>query len=216
MKILSILFLLTLCSVEASAQTYFYKRIKIVRNGQSTNVNDDGHYMTFGNNCIYDSDKDGFCQWNSNMKYIKTEKGIATYCGQSYHGYSYCFVSSDRQRLNIREGNDTHVYIRCSPSSSTVMRQSPSANGGYIVAPITIPSNTRDDNLSVPSNRHDKRKICPACRGTGKGTDQKIYQPDITGKLPDRYCRECGRVGPPHQHHTPMCKTCYGKGYLEF
>lgn len=59
------------------------------------------------------------------------------------------------------------------------------------------------------------RRTCPACHGTGKGTDRIVYQPDYTGKQAYTYCSKCGKSGPPHTHNEPMCRTCYGRGYIE-
>ncbi len=208
------LFAVICISNTAFSQTYFYKRIKIVKNGQSYDTHDDGHYMTIGENCIYDSDADGFCIGNSNMKYVKTENGIRTYYGNSYYGLCYCFASSDYQRLNLRDGESIYVYVKCTPSSGVDLRPT-STSAGNVPVIIQIPNGsiTTPDNSS--SNRNNRRQ-CPSCNGTGKGMDQIIYRPDYTGKQNDEYCSKCGKWGSPHSHHTPMCRTCYGKGYIEF
>lgn len=213
MKILFVLFTLACLSATTFAQTYFYKRIKIVKNGQTYNTNDDGHYVTIGDNCIYDSDADGYCLDNSNMKYIKTKNGIKTFYGKSYYGLCFCFTSSDFQRLNLKDDQNIYVYVRCAPSSKVTHRPSSDESGNapiMIIAPgnITTPSS----NSSTKNNR----RSCPSCNGSGKSLDQITYSPNYTGKQLDEYCSTCGKWGSPHSHRRPMCRTCYGKGYLDF
>lgn len=206
--------LLVTLSIESQAQTYFYKRVQIIKNGQKQNTNDDGHYLTITDKCIYDSDADGCCEGNSNMKYIKTENGIKTYYGNSYHGPCYCFASSDFQRLNIKDDDVTYVYVRCTPTSGVKLRQKANSSSNppvFITSPNSIPSSPGSN--SSTTNRH---RVCPSCNGSGKGVDQIYYRPDYVGNQADEYCPKCGKWGSPHSHRTPMCGTCYGKGYLDF
>lgn len=69
-------------------------------------------------------------------------------------------------------------------------------------------------NNSGGSYNSSNRRTCPGCNGTGKGPDQITYSPDYTGNN-NVYCSACGRTMSRHSHHQPMCRTCYGKGYLE-
>lgn len=211
----SILLFITLLSVSVPlpSQTYFYKRVKIVKNRHEYSVNDDGHYMTIGNNCIYDSDADGFSIGNSNMKYVKTENGIKTYYGQSHFGQCYCFASRDFKRLNIEDDGKTYVYVQCAPYSNVALRQYSCSN---TTPPAIINPRSNQSHSSVCTHSNNKRKICPACNGTGKGMDQITYRPNYTGQQNDEYCQKCGKWGSPHSHRSPMCRTCCGKGYLEF
>lgn len=59
------------------------------------------------------------------------------------------------------------------------------------------------------------RRTCLGCGGTGKGPDEITYAPNYTGKDNSRYCSQCGRVSPAHSHRQPMCRVCYGRGYVE-
>lgn len=205
--ILIILFLIGFQSIKA--QTYYYVRVKIVKDGVHTQTNDDGHYMTFGKNCVYDSDENGYCMGNSNMKFIKAEKGIKTYYGTNYHGQNHCFISSDKSRINIKEDNVTFVYVRSTPSSTAKRREYQESSNSNIIVPLpNVPNNS---SSSRPPSNH---RVCPSCRGTGKGVDQIIYRPDYTGNQADEYCSKCGKWGSPHSHHTPDCKTCHGLGYI--
>lgn len=213
MRVFLLFFTFLIASLTSFSQTYFYKRVKIVDNGVEYNVQDDGHYMTIGNNCIYDSDVDGFCIGNSNMKYIKTENGIRTYYGQTYFGQCYCFAARDFKRLNIKDDNKTYVYVLSMPSSNIKLR---STSNSSLTPPLIINTPSNQNSSSGNSRSNDKRRVCPSCNGTGKGMDQVVYRPDYTGNQHDEYCSKCGKWGSPHSHRTPMCGTCYGKGYLNF
>lgn len=70
------------------------------------------------------------------------------------------------------------------------------------------------ENYSSGSSNHSSRRTCPGCNGTGKGPDQITYATDYTGNS-SVYCSTCGRTTARHTHHQPMCRTCYGKGYVE-
>lgn len=78
----------------------------------------------------------------------------------------------------------------------------------------SAPSINNQSNYSSSSSV-STRRTCPACHGTGKGTDRIVYQPDYTGKQANVYCSKCGKYGSPHTHNEPMCRTCYGRGYIE-
>lgn len=188
MRFLLLLLSLFCVSNTVFSQTYFYKRVKIVKNGQTYNTQDDGHYMTIGKNCIYDSDAQGFCIGNSNMKYVKTENGILTYYGNTYFGSCYCFASSDYARLNIKDDETTYVYVRCTPSSGIALRPSTTNSG-------SAPINQTPSYTTPPSNNNTNtanRRQCPYCHGTGKGTEQIIWRTDYTGNQKDEYCSQCG------------------------
>lgn len=60
------------------------------------------------------------------------------------------------------------------------------------------------------SSSSSTRRTCPGCHGEGKGIDQITYV-----GTDDVYCSTCGKVTPRHAHHRPMCRVCYGKGYVE-
>lgn len=58
------------------------------------------------------------------------------------------------------------------------------------------------------------RKICPACNGTGKGHEEIMWAPQYTSA--EEYCSTCGRITSIHTHHQPMCRACFGKGFIEY
>ncbi|MBQ7823498.1 MAG: zinc finger-like domain-containing protein [Bacteroidaceae bacterium] len=73
-------------------------------------------------------------------------------------------------------------------------------------------------NPSINDNNGSKkntRRTCPGCNGTGKGMDQITYSPNYTGEDNSRWCSICGKNAPAHSHRQPMCRVCYGKGYVE-
>lgn len=66
--------------------------------------------------------------------------------------------------------------------------------------------------VSTPSG--SSRRVCPGCNGTGKGRRETVYGTDYTGGRTTYHCSECN-LTTPHSHRTPMCRVCYGKGYVE-
>jgi DnaJ-class molecular chaperone len=79
------------------------------------------------------------------------------------------------------------------------------------------PGSSSPSSPSSPSGTRSGsgRRVCPGCNGSGKGSDQIVYEPNYTGYDNSRYCYECGKTGPAHSHRSAMCRTCYGKGYIE-
>lgn len=65
------------------------------------------------------------------------------------------------------------------------------------------------------SYKSSKRQ-CSFCNGTGRGADQITFSTNYTGYDNSRYCSTCGRVMDAHTHHKPLCRTCNGKGYIEY
>ena len=207
-----LIFLLSIFDV--NAQTYFYKRIKIVDRGKTTMVNDDAHYITFTTNRCYDSDKDGISQTSLSLKYIKKENGILCYYGNCIYGSdSYYYVSESKDRINVKNDNKIYVYARVSPHSNTAKLREDTRNHAGYIQPIEqypiYPAKTSQHKY------RKKRRVCPGCNGTGRGMEQIIYAPQYTSDN-QVYCEICKAIRPQHSHYQPVCKTCYGKGYVEY
>lgn len=207
--IISILSFLTTCTIDA--QTFFYKRSQIINRGNVKKVNDDAHYITFTQSVCYDSDKNGISINSSNLKFIKKQNDILCYYGNSFWGADcYCYVSISKDRINFKKNNIIYVYEKINPKQNTAkLRKEHAQNNIYIKSPL---QNSTESNSSY----RKKRKKCPACNGEGKGIDQIIYTPNYTGKSNDIYCNICRRVMSNHTHHQSVCRTCHGKGYIEY
>lgn len=210
------LLLLAMTSLSVFSQTYFYKRISIVENGVRQATNDDAHYMTFGQSCVYDSDAEGYMESNSNMRYKQTQNNIKTYYGTCYYGLCYCYVATDNSRINLKVGDQIYVYVKCSPNDGATRRvlannrSNPVVNGG-----VPTYSNPVNTPVAQPDNRPTRRS-CPMCNGSGKYGDEIVYQPNYTGSYEEVFCNVCGQWKSPHSHRQKMCMTCYGRGYMEF
>ncbi|MDE5608305.1 MAG: hypothetical protein K2I64_05175 [Muribaculaceae bacterium] len=213
-----LLFTLTLLSVvTVSAQTSFYKRSKIVKQGNVKTCSDDGHYITFGDNCAYDSDRNGYQLFGSNMKYSKTENNIKVYYGTDYHGSCNWFVALDNSRINVKIPDGTiYVYERCTPGANIAMRAAPATPPGGNYPPAVVPSTPSQSHDTPggtsPSSSHKQRRTCPYCKGTGIGMDKITYAPGYD----EVYCEKCGKRGFKHYHQNTVCRTCYGRGYIEY
>ncbi len=214
-KLILCVSLTLLCAVSLRGQTAFYKRTKIVNNGVQTPCNDDGHYITFTSSRAYDSDKDGYQLYGSNMKYSKTENDIKVYYGESYHGTCNWFTSLDNSRINVRlPDGKIYVYERCSPSSSVARRAAPQKSGAASPSTVVPTTPTYDNSYgtTTPSSSRKQRKTCPYCKGSGIGMDKITYAPGYD----EVWCDRCGKWGFKHYHQDMMCRTCYGKGYIEY
>lgn len=201
-------------SETSTAQTYFYKRIKIVEKGRVTNVNDDAHYITFTKTGCYDSDVNGISTTSSGLKYIKSNNDIMCYYGIcNYGACCYYYVSSSRDRINLENDGVVYVYIKTNPHETTAkLRQAVDQNHQSIIVSTPI---YNGDSEKTSTNRK-QRKTCPYCNGSRKGADEITYTPNYTGNDNSRYCNICGKVMSAHTHRQSMCRTCHGKGYIEY
>lgn len=203
--------------LKSNGQTYFYKRTKIIKDKATTLVNDDAHYITFTDKKCYDSDENGFAfNPTTGLRFIKSDKGILYYYGDSFYGTdSYLYVSDSKDRINLNNDGVIYVYERTNPKQTTA-RFRKTNNGMRITPVLPIQQVPSYNSMDRTRTERKKRKICPACNGTGKGRDQIIYDPNYTGRSNDRYCSICGEVRVAHRHYQPDCNACYGKGYIEY
>lgn len=211
------------------ARLYAYKNnnfsfpiygVKMTTTYNGRTVSDRPQDMT----CYFLGDKDYVAMIigeNFTGVFVKTKKVIQGY--DVYELYPYC---EGENVLYIGKGNSQDKIIlktegvAASGSTKTIRAewttnksasktsQSVRSSGNPYYMPST-------PNQSRSSSTTSTRRTCPACHGTGKGTDRIVYQPDYTGKQANVYCSKCGKYGSPHTHNEPMCRTCYGRGYIE-
>lgn len=81
-------------------------------------------------------------------------------------------------------------------------------------APNSYYSTTTTPSTYSNSSSSNSRRVCPGCNGTGKGMREIIHGTDYTGGKVTYHCSECS-LTTPHSHRTPICRVCYGKGYVE-
>ncbi|PXV62785.1 hypothetical protein CLV62_1171 [Dysgonomonas alginatilytica] len=196
--------------------THYYTQLKVVsKDGKEMKGNNRGQFITFNEKGCYDSDRSGYTVDNGFLKYGATSNGKVYYRGNSYWGVATYIFTENYGRLNIRVENDgsTYVYVLASPPKNIL-------TCALIKKPI---SNTTNSPISIivspatpaASSSNSTRKQCPGCNGTKKGMDQITYSPNYTGGNNNRYCSQCGSTSASHTHNTPICKVCYGKGYVE-
>ncbi len=214
MKRFALLFVLTLlfCS-EDLAQTYLYKRVAIVKNGNRQTVNDDAHYLTFNKNGCYESDANGYSLGGDLIKFRKDENNIHCYYGNGMYGPSHYYFSSNYERLNIKIDDETFVYERETNDRTTAsFRKYEDVNGKNGVMVITPPSvvssgsSPSASGSSSSSRQSDYGYVdCTRCWGSGKcslcngsGWDYSLYTQEPT------LCSSCeGRK---------ICVFCQGTG----
>ena len=138
------------------------------------------------------------------------------------YGYSNWYVFA-RFRLNERViGESDKMFYRVFrnnqdqilPKTDDQVRvpsKFSNSEGNYSSAPgvVIVPGVTNNNSSSGSGST---RRTCPFCHGSGKGVEQIIYGIDYPGY--SYYCSQCNRTTS-HQHHTPSCGVCFGKGYVE-
>ena len=222
------------CSVcPLQGQTYYYERIKTVKNGLSVEDIGDGHFITFNSKGCYDSDRNGMAEKKVFRKYLSCENGIYKYYGDTWKkDKAYYFFSSDKGRLNVclEEKDVVYVYVKkAAPSGLTAKMRGyrapseSSGSGSSASAPVFVPvvpppvvigggaGSSGGSGYSGPTSRP-----CTACNQTGRGWSEIVYAPNYTGNDNSRYCAECGYVSPAHTHIHHKCSVCRGRGYIEY
>lgn len=208
-----VLILISLMSAYSQQKSRLYKRVMVVDGQHKTSCNDDAHFLSFTNNGFYESDKNGNAIGSIFIEYVKDDNGYHCYAGVTPHGYSMFYFTKDFSRMNMKCGNKTMVYQKETGTTTTaLMRRHDSRNNKNNNAPIS-PIYTSPTTTDYGSG--NRKRVCPGCNGTGKGSDEITYAPDYTGRQLDVYCSVCGRVMSPHSHRTPMCMVCYGRGTVE-
>lgn len=217
-KLLYILSLLIIAMPNIIGQTYYYKQVKIIDASKQIHKGDNtGQFITFTNQGCYDSDYEGYDIGNGFQKLLKNTEKIHVYYGDSYWGKAYFYVTSDRNRINIKVRNTGKIFVyqRMKAPSNTytstyINSQTPNTIGIY-----PVPIIDSDNNRSISDKqKHLVRETCSFCKGTGR-SPIKIYSPDYTGGEIIRlsYCSICGKYEKSHSHGT--CESCLGKGYVE-
>ena len=204
--------------------TYYYKQVKIVSKDKKEQVgNGKGQFITFTHKGCYDSNKEGYKVDNGFVEYKGNANGYHTFYGSSYWGTATYYFMTDYSRLNIliEATGITYVYtLATAPAnvltSALIKEKMPAPTPNPTPTPVNpIIVNPVNPIDGYNNNRTSTRRTCPGCNGKGKGMDQITYSPNYTGGSNDKYCGQCGRTGPAHTHHAPMCRTCNGKGYIE-
>lgn len=193
------------------SQTYLYKRVMIVKNGQKKKVNDDAHYLTFNNKGCYESDRNGFSNTSDFIKFTKNENGLHCYYGKGYYGKANYYFSEDYSRLNVRINNVVYVYQRESANKVTASFRKPKSEVNNAVIPyIVYPEN--NSNGSHNKNTALQRKKCSFCNGRGVNP-VAVYSPNYSGRSNAVYCSYCKEIK--DAHHHDKCPSCGGRGYTE-
>lgn len=221
--------LLFICN-PITAQTAYYSQTKIVRGGTSTTNTSGGQYITFADNVVYESDRDGYQVNNSKLEFWKSENGIIYYKGRSYWGTGTIFAfNNDKSIMNVFSQDGTKYVYRKSvaPSSqftcSLIRSQgsNQSANNTFPTRSSSYSHNVESSNSNLESQSksactkevHHKEK-CWNCNGTGR-VIQYISVTDYNA-WDKKWCDECQSYYTPSTAHIHKnCKYCNGSGYID-
>lgn len=245
-KTLFLLLFLFCVAIAVAQTTYYYERTAVVDAGKRQSSYGDGHFITFVDKGCYDSSQEGYTMGTGFRRYQTTQNGVSSYYGESYFGMAHYYFSADRSLLNIVcDGNSNRTLVyerRQAPSGTTASsrRRSTSANSqtassGTTTTPSDGSSNSGSwssgsgvsggassnngssgSTTSGSSYSKRQRRDCPFCQGD-KGYDQINYGTNYTGSRTYKYCDKCRKSVPSEHYHVWItCKTCLGKGYLEY
>ena len=121
--------------------------------------------------------------------------------------YQYAIINGQE----FSQRTDEATYKRLQESYFDFTRRAASYAGSSFGGSSSSSSSSSSSNSTTGSGR----RTCPSCNGRGKGTDQITWASNYTGGYNSKYCAVCDQVKPAHSHHSPMCRTCNGRGYIE-
>lgn len=217
MKKLLLFFLILGFSPLGIAQTFYYERVAIVKDGHKQEASGDGHFITFTTSGCYDSDKDGITEDTGFRKFLRVENNIRNYYGDSYFGKAYYYFNSDCSRLNIKEevSGIVYVYVRKSAPAGikkslrnkktlppSVPHVSPSAVGNIPPMPAL---ESYSSSVESSSRSRYGYYTCPSCHGSGKCPichGKHLINNGYTGHT--IVCASCNNLG--------QCSACGGSG----
>ncbi len=212
-------------SLGLAAQTRYYERVMVVRNGQREAASGDGHYITFVRDIAYDSNPDGTRVSKWTLDFMSDKNNRHLYEGNSALGFRLSYVFSwDYDRLNVKT-NDDIVYVyehKRRPSGGSERRYD---LGGHVAVDDVYMEYGGDESSastqqraggSGASRRSSHRETCPRCHGT-KYIDKYVPSVASYGNKPPEYydCPICGkRVAKNGGHGHATCPECHGAGTI--
>lgn len=199
------------------AQTYYYTKQAIVINGNKSSATGDGHYLTFNQQGLYESDGNGCSMGFGFVRYTGTDSnGRMCYEGDGYLGYSLVYrISSDYSRINVNlPDNSIAVYVKATAGSG--QQRVYKREEQYIPVPdIPMPEITSSGS---DNSGQVEVKTCPGCGGHGyiEGVTPSVSHFGVDRRKPDyRICPKCGHKYDANVGHTDVkCKVCNGTGYI--
>lgn len=226
---ISLLGILCLLSVSMNAQTYYYKLEKEKRgNTVNTNVKG-GQFITFLDNCCYESDKNGNGVGHGQLiRDFKKSDVNKVYSGASYWGQADFVFNTGLTRLNVRDKNgNIYVYVKgtapqsqktCSlirkgsgstttSTTQTYIPTVPIYGGSVPVYPVTqggVSTSSSHGSTTSSSSTTSSGKTCYLCHGIKKCwtcNGNRTYL--VYGKYKD--CPNCT---------DGWCRACHGTGKL--
>lgn len=203
--------------LQINAQTYYYTKEAIVRNGNKSSATGDGHFLTFNQQGLYESDGSGCSMGCGFVRYAGTDaNGRRCYEGDGYLGHSLVYrISSDFSRINVTLPDNTiAVYVKASYGSG--QERVYSSQSQYVVPDIPMP------DITPPNNNNSEQVTtvtCPGCGGHGyiPGVTPSVSHFGVDTKTPDyRICPKCGHRYNANDGHTDVkCKVCNGTGVIK-
>lgn len=214
-------------SGNAQESTYYYKQIRIVKDGQDISTPTGGQFISFYSSVCFESDIKGVTVGHGLLE-KKSSGQYVEYKGRSYWGPNTIFkFNSTLERLNVITTDGViYVYTRSIPPSNvftcTLIKKKNNSNSNFESdVPIYTPPNQnnindlpdKDTKLKVKEIRYKEK--CHNCGGKGN-TIYNTYPPTYGLSSTKVWCSECRKyytsdIG--HSHR--LCGYCHGTGEVE-
>lgn len=204
------------CNNVYAQETYYYKLVRAIENGNNTTDVSGGQFITFTSSICYESDINGKSVGHGQLV-RNTNSEFHKYVGDSYWGRAEYLFSSDKSILNVISSGNKYVYKRskapngvhtCSLIKRSKTTPKMSVRGNSYSSPVAPINNTSVSNNSGANENHINGHKCRVCNGTGEIISETWY-----GSAPDKWCDRCKKyVYPSHTHKR--CDTCGGTGWI--
>lgn len=201
MKVIAFIASIMLCC-NVCAQTSYYKLTKKVVNGTTSTSVSGGQFISFSDDCCYESDKDGYSVGHGRLQYKYSSNGVKTYIGNAYWGKVAFKFNSDKSVLNVVDGDNVYVYRRTSApagaNTCSLIRKSQSS--GYSAPMGTdIPNASSVPEYESGTNPYKghyetREERCVECNGRGYNV-QYIYHGGSNSSSMQRRCSFCHGKG---------------------
>lgn len=218
---------LSVLFVNAQETTYYYKQIRVVKDGNDIAKPVGGQFISFFSSVCFESDNKGVSVGHGVLE-KKSSGQYVEYRGKSYWGTNTLFkFNSSLDRLNvITQDGVIYVYTRSIPPTNVTtcsLIKGKTTSGGYVPpsVPTYIPPQ-QSSGMGIPDNGKTLKtkeirykEKCHNCGGKGN-TIHNTYPPTFGLPSTNVWCSECGRYYSSDIGHSHVqCRYCHGTGEIE-
>lgn len=209
-----LIFFSVLCG-NAQESTYYYKQIRVVKDGNDIATPSGGQFISFFSSVCYESDNKGISVGHGILE-KKSSGQYVEYRGQSYWGTNTLFkFNSSLDRLNVvTQDGIIYVYTRATAPTnvttcSLIKGKSSSSSSSTTKSSGTSQNKSTHSTYTPEYGFRDVWVQCAQCHGSGKcwschGNGWCVSTRSDGSYNSTYQCNIC--------HGTGNCTTCYGTG----